>query len=351
MTEMTEGAEAGQVKRHAIRVLSALSTETLAFGSDIELAAAASAYVHRHVRRIHQSVAESGAEVLERGEGVCGGMVLAARDLAAEFGLRGDLAYALGGDVAHSMLQVEASSGPVLLDPYHGLVFIDPKSGAGLGIDETVAAAERGESPVLYVRRQQEGALDLANAYAVTDEDERVDFAFPRNFLGLDGYGLAGSGFTDIIEIDLPLGRTLGAPDWREPRENEPHPYSALAHERKPDGAHLSWAYILGSTANGYNVQHAYRVTGLSPGSPFVLSFYFANAYGKGQDAPVITYRQLTGGRGKVNARLEHTNRRADDPFEPQVVQARFVSDSTESLIATHAWGDFVLIGIGASSG
>lgn len=343
-----EDEQTSAMRDHAIRVLHALSCDKLAFGDDLELVAAANAYVHRRVRRVHQSVADSGIEVLEREEGVCGGMVLATRDLLNELGLQGQLAYALGGDVAHSMFEVQTESETILVDPYHGLIFVDHETGRGLGLDDAVAAASAARPSVLFVRRQGSEALDLAEAYARADEDSRVDFAFPRNFIDLDGYGLAGSGFAEVIEVHLSLGGVLGAPDWREPREGEPYPYSALAHERKADGSHLSWAYILGSTANGYNVQHVYRIAGLTPGQSFAIRTSFANAYGKEGELPVVSYRQLSGGGGKHNAKLEHTNRRADEAFVPQVIEARFVSETDSSLIVTHARGDFVLMAIEA---
>lgn len=350
---MTEGPSPYDpvILEHAVAVLCALPVETVAQGDPFELCAAVNAYVHLKVTRKHKTTAGSGAEVLTKGEGVCGSMVLAARELLEAMGVDCELAYTLGGPVAHSMIEAEVDGGGALIDPYHGVIYCDPSGERPLSLEETIEAAGQGRQVARFVRRA--AAPDLLArevVYSSGDEDDRQDYRFPDDYLGLDGYGLAGSGFADFVDVEIPLGRTLGNPDWATPSPDEPTPYFALASERKPDGSHLSWAFILGQTGMGYNVQHLYRVTGLTPGSRFTLKLFVATAYGTPDRPPVVTLRQVEGGSTLARRRLLHASYKdTDGGGGLQVIEATFIAEAERASIVTHAQGDFVLNALSAT--
>lgn len=251
-------------------------------GDPLVIALALNAYTFDHFKRVSFATGISGVDLLERGEAVCGGMAITIAEMLHASGITNRLAYLVGGGVAHSMVEARLTGDErVLLDPYHGLAYLDSTVTRGpLSLEQVTSAVAAGRKDIVAVYDGHRTDGNIFAAYVPLGHQVRdmADYSL-LSFEQAHGAGVSHAGYVHRVVLDLEPGMTLGSTEWK-PDSKWPRPWTELSTLTGQDGEYISWAYQLGDNLSmGYRVRHTYRLSSLVAGNDYELAIHFAAAY------------------------------------------------------------------------
>jgi hypothetical protein len=306
--------------------------------SEFEKVAAINDYLYQYFHRQNSNGA-GGADYLTNGESICGGTVVSMAEMLYSQKIKSKYAYVYGGLVAHSMLEVFFSDGTRgLFDPYNGYLFYNKELARPISITDILTGINLNEVTFYSSQPKQEitGEIvplsDVFLSYLDHDTLDR-DFDPVELFARMDGAGVANEGYKDYLEVALNPGEHIGEPAWT-PESEAPNPWNTLAVWRKNNGDYLSWAYLLGQTAHGYDVKHIYHLEGLTPGQRYTLRHYLVRGYlsvNDTNDGPVITIQPISPFQPGQFSGLEAFNIPLDDRFTPRVHDFTFEAQAAQA--------------------
>ncbi len=325
--------------------------------SPLEKAAAINTYLYQYFRRAHLAKGANGVELLQSGEAICGGAVATMAEMLYAIGVKGKYAYAIGGNAAHSMMEVFFDDGTQgLFDPYHGVLYLDREKAQPLSIIDINNNLEEyaRRPPVMFTAHGKattpSGVVPMASlsaAYTPTDRFGRTDYDFVKLFNKADSVGVANSGLSSFVNIELRPGDVIGRKSWKQ-SHTEPRPWTKLAMWEREPGDYLSWAYMLGDSALGYTVKHVYTMRGLDRGRNYLLELYIATAYGQPDSdvANAVVSVQPTAPFGKTRHLEVKPGGYVPDNFVPRRLEIPFRAEASEVVFVLDAHGILTLSGI-----
>lgn len=337
---------AKQISMHLKKAIQGLSKP-----GSFDVAVAANAYIYLSIERKHGATASSAEEVLSKGTGVCGGMTLALRGLLNEAGIENEYAFTVGGLVAHSMVQAKLDNGQnLLMDPYHGVLYFSEKDKLPLGIDEVYGYLKSPEVVYFVDRKSKLGTkpLKFKTAYTSTLDPKPVDYDFPELFSTADSFGVANSGFTTLVGMELKPDAVIGNPKWVPGNDYEPRPWTSLSRWKKEDTRYLSWAYLLGISSQGYLIEHTYMLKGLTPGNRYRLELLIATAHPVSidrstHDCPAITIQPITPFGKPKKIKLEARAFSDRNDYHPQIAKMSIIASHADMTLQTFTQAEIVI--------
>ena len=251
-------------------------------GDPLVIALALNAYTFDHFKRVSFATGISGVDLLERGEAVCGGMAITIAEMLHASDITNRLTYLVGGGVAHSMVEARLTGDErVLLDPYHGIAYLDSKvKHRPLSLEQVMSAVAAGRRDIVavYDGHRADGNIFAAYVPLGNQVREMTDYSL-LSFEQAHGAGVSHAGYVHRVVLDLEPGMTLGSTEWK-PDSKWPRPWTELSTLKGQDGEYISWAYQLGDNLSmGYRVRHTYRLSSLVAGNDYELAIHFAAAY------------------------------------------------------------------------
>lgn len=344
-----DSSEKSILSRHVAQAKIGLPPEP----SEYEIAAAFNAYIYRNLKRADGASGKGTVDILTQGEAVCGGMVVTLAEMLYSVGIKSRFAFLVGGNAAHSMLEVSFNNNESgLFDPYHGIAYYDQERHHPVSITQVESYIdEKIMQPVLFVRKKAQPVFNtreyLAANYSTHDTENRVDYNFSQIFKRAHAAGIANTGLYTTINIMLEPKQFVGVRSWN--RSKGARPWTRIAQWKLANGEYLSWAYIMGQTSLGYVVEHVYTLKGLKVGKKYSLILIVANAYKNDQgrtSGPAITLQPVAPFADATFEVLENRGF-SDDTYSPQIVRHTFTATKTEMVVIGQGTGDFVLQGIG----
>ncbi len=356
-----ERAVVDKAAKHAISRLKDDSDEFM-------VAAAINQYVYSYFTKKNWAGGNSAYEALTSAQGNCGGMTLSLAEMLHSRGIASRLAYGIGGEPAHSMVEATFSNGKSgLFDPYNGTLYVEKGSLEPVSIFDIKKKMRAGQVDTYFSIRTKDDngkAIPMAAFEDVYSLDDKEDPAkrglyYAERILGYKTLGVQNSGALDVIDINLKPGELIGHKEFSATAA-EPKPWLKLGtHEYKnEDGSidHLSWAYMLGYTGTGYRIQHMCYLNELEAGKTYKLTLYVVNGYRspwehtiKG-DPAVITLKQVMPCGDSVAFPI--ANRVVDyHHFTPQIISTTCKATSEQACILVHGSGNITLCGIELSKG
>lgn len=338
------------IKDHVDAALSNLPENA----SEYEIAATLNAYIYRTLQR-RPNATGGGVVVLTTGGAICGGMVATLAEMLYSIDIRSRYAFTVGGSVAHSMVEVYFSDGQRgLFDPYHGIAYFDLNTSQPVSITDIDKYLIKDKLPILYAKKNTQNDISsglFSGLYSEKPDNKRADYSFFNIFEGSDNKGIANSGFTTTIRVDLSPGTVIGSANWVE-TDTEPKPWTRISRWQRSPGEYLSWAYQLGQISLGYLVEHAYVLNDLKPGYRYTLRLLIANAYTAVNslvDKPAITLQPISPYSDPKYIYLESRGY-SNKNYQPQVVEMSFEAQREEVVVIGQGVGQFILQNISLHS-
>ncbi len=325
--------------------------------TSLERIAAINAYLYQYLVRRSFSGNTRGVEVLRSRYAVCGGMVLTMAEMVYAAGYRARYAFTVGGLAAHSMLEVYYPNGThSLFDPYHGAMYVIPKSLRPVSLFDVPKYFKSKQPPVLLVQKVFPKTLaqatvtpmsDIRRTYGTTVPAKVKDFRFPEIFTKSLAWGVANSGVATVIPIKLKPRQAVGKTAWAK-SSKEPNPWTALSLWKTKAQGYLSWAYKIGDTSQGYRIQHSLELQKLIPGRKYTIQYFISHSVSaKTLAVPSISIRRAGSVKTPGKFKLSVRPNRNTSAFIPQV--ASYTFKATADTATYRIWSstaEFTFIGV-----
>lgn len=301
------------------------------------------AYIFDHFTRKPYASGSSGVDLLRKGEAVCGGMVITLAEMLHAQKINCRLAYLVGGDVAHSMLEVQLPNDQnLLLDPYHGVAYLDQREDMRpMSLIQVRLAVADGRTDIAMVYNGNRTGNDVLSWYVPHGQQDRPmsDYEL-ASFIRAHGAGLAHGGYVHRVVIELEPGTIHGSIGWT-PGGEWPRPWTQIAVLQDENDQYISWAHQLGDNLSmGYRIRHTYRMHDLVPGQKYDLEVHFASAYTNPTISKTAVLNIHRAGDRKSGAHYDLGIVSPNlDAFEPHIIRHTFTARSEEETLLAELSG------------